>query len=540
MSLSVLVVHLLSGVAAEGSADMVSITASGALQHGPLEPKRSSRTVRRHGQRPDDDLPFVLDGPATQNTFKPLPATAAAATAFDDSPFMLDDGIAPKAPPPGSLKRQNDSPFVIDSPLVPQAAMPNPAAEVQKEAAAVNDSPFVLDTQPSQAPSSGTKVNHDPTMNGASPFVEDQLVQEKTEVNEDDDRDDEAHMAQISKQVEKKGNQPFTIVRNGHPQPHTTEMVRNAHFGETTTDSPSSTRMEFELEGSFLETGTEKRFVSVPGTPFELDMQVISSRQRQPKILIPLDRQVPGQASQIPILGFNALSPNSAPMPVVYPIGGVPVLNPTNAFMQNAVLTNQMAPIAMQMATGNTPASSIVPVSPPEENNAGVASAPQPIGQTATKSKTQVADADVPLSTKATLNAPVVLPAPQIGPDSPTGNSTVKKEKKGTGQASVKNVSSSIGDAAASLGLNGTNSTLKGHVPAKAVTIRGAIIAIFLGLVVTVFFLSLVLCMLNAGRKPPDESEAREPPRPTRSYRQLLKAQIPEGSQSAASSGPSV
>jgi hypothetical protein len=298
--------------------------------------------------------------------------------------------------------------------------------------------------------------------------------------------------------------------------------------------------MEFELEGSFLETGTEKRFVSVPGTPFELDMQVISSRQRQPKILIPLDRQVPSQASQIPILGFNALSPNSAPMPVIYPIGGVPVLNPTNAFMQNAVLTNQMAPIAMQMATGNTPASSIVPVSPPEENNAGVASAPQPIGQTATKSKTQVADADVPLSTKATLNAPVVLPAPQIGPDSPTGNSTVKKEKKGTGQASVKNVSSSIGDAAASLGLNGTNSTLKGHVPAKAVTIRGAIIAIFLGLVVTVFFLSLVLCMLNAGRKPPDESEAREPPRPTRSYRQLLKAQIPEGSQSAASSGPSV
>jgi hypothetical protein len=346
-------------------------------------------------------------------------------------------------------------------------------------------------------------------------------------------------MAQLSKQVEKKG--PFTIVRNGlqaSPQPHTTQMVRNGHFGETTTAGPSE--MQFELDGSFLETGETgagQRFVSVPDTPFEMDMHVLSSRHRQPKVRIELQR---GEGSQVPTFSFNAFGPSTAmmgaPVPVVYPAGMVPVLNPVNTFMQNTMVTNQMAPVALQMGVRAQP-DPIVAASPPRGNDEAVASAPRPVGQTATQSKPKIADADVPLSTKDTLNAPVVLPAPQIGPDSPsTSNATAKKSK---GKA-TNNVSSSVGEAAASLGLNGTNSTLKGHIPAKAVTLRGAVIAIFLGLVVTIFFLSAVLWMLHAGIKPPDDSETREPPRPTPSYRQLLKAQQTTTSQSSTASAPSV
>lgn len=530
MSLSVLVALLLCrNLIAQVPADMVSITASGAFHHRRVQETPTSKTVRRHSQSPDDDsLPFVLDGPAPAGTFRPLPATSPVATAFDDSPFMLDDGTAPKAP----LPEKAESPFVVGSQLGPKPqTVFDTVAEVQKQASVVNDSPFVIDSEPSQAPSSQKENVKAPLDSAASPFLVDDAAS-KAEINEDDDREDQVRHAQLSEEVGKRG--PLTIVRNGRPQPHTTEMIRNNHFGETTTASPSSTGLQFELEGSLLQTGSAQRFVSVPGTPFELDTHVLSSKQQQPKLRIELQRQIPSGS-----LSFNSLGPNtimpSAPMPVMYPMNMVPVMNPANAFMQNTVLTNQAAPVAPQMGFRNQPGSPITAASPPQANaqgsNAAIVSAPRPPGQIAAKEKHVVADADVPLSTKPALNAPVVLPAPQVGPDAPTANSTAAKDNDKT--APKQNASSSISDAAASLGLNATNSTLKGHVPAKAVTIRGAIIAMFLGLVVTVFFLSAVLCMLHAGRKPPEESDIREPPRPTRSYRQLLKAQKPEASQSS-------
>merc|ERR1719491_759863 len=75
------------------------------------------------------------------------------------------------------------------------------------------------------------------------------------------------------------------------------------------------------------------------------------------------------------------------------------------------------------------------------------------------------------------------------------------------------------------------NSTLS-REPAKAVTTRGAIISMLLGLFVTLFFLALVMSMLHLGRKADTpELPEKEPPRPTRSYRQMFKAQRAETAQ---------
>lgn len=142
---------------------------------------------------------------------------------------------------------------------------------------------------------------------------------------------------------------------------------------------------------------------------------------------------------------------------------------------------------------------------------------------------------EVPSSTQSALNSPVQLPAPQMTPGESVPNGVLAPP---VGNKSLSTPQAVFNSSIAAAGtLNSTNSTAQ---VAQAITAKGAFISIFLGLLVTLFFLSLVLCILHAGRNESPEREQKEPLVPKRSYRQLFRDQDAEAkaSQTASASTP--
>jgi hypothetical protein len=531
MPLSVLSAFTILGgvtICSSVSADTVSIAASGALKALYSEEVASSRNRARRNRRSPDDLPFTLDDSAPLSSHQLF--SKSAASAFADSPFTLDDGATPKAMNP----RRDDSPFEIDGPAGTQAARPDAAVELQKQADTVNDSPFVLEGQEASGhhaqgsvPTSRPLVRHEDSSfvmdsQGATKSV--MRKESDAAANEDDDREDRAEQVRAGKAATSK-SKGYTIVRNGEkigPQPSTTSLVRSWQAVGRARPAASD-EVQFELQGSLLEQSSGQRYTPVPGTPFEIDTH----------------SPVPsGGRTKGPIELHRHASPAAVSLFEFYP--GMAIEPQPSATLEEHLkdgddgrLTDLIAPTSEGTA-GKDVAAATSSTNATEAAPGDTASSPKTAGQTARTSKlAPPAASSVPVSTQNTLGAPVVLPAPQIGPDTP---SKVTNQTSGA----TSNVSSAAGEAAATLGVNNTNSTaIKGHSPALAVTTKGAIVSILLGLIVTLLFLGLVLFVLHAGRKNPPEG-SQEPPRPTRSYRQLLIARESETTQTLSTNPPSV
>lgn len=453
---------------------------------GSFKSEVSRRKDTRSGLSPDD-LPFVLeDSSASLGNPRPLPDTARAARAFVDSPFMLDDGTAPKA---GSLHytaRSDSSELeVSDSDgFTRRATMPIAAAElqeqqVQKQAAAVNDSPFVLEAE-SQASSTGAAQQaapqRAPVSRGDTPFVVDRpggskQAMERESADADDDAEDRA---------EGKGVQAVQMMRKEKVEANSEDddredlaersgvrVVRNGEaIGQRGANYVSTTR--FVKHGPISESDSH---ATGEHDLFEMSTQALLELSSSSRPSFPN-----GASLFQPILGASLVDPQTAAY--------VPVATDTQA---------------------------------------GVADTAS--GVTAKMAETVARD--VPVSVHHGHDSQEVLP--------------LEEGINGTsGTSASSNTSSAIGAAADTLGLNYTNST-KGR--ALAVTTKGAVISVFMGLAVTLFFLSMVLFVLHAGRKFPNddlEKEVDDPPRPTptRNYRQLLRAQQTEAGQASSASAP--
>lgn len=152
----------------------------------------------------------------------------------------------------------------------------------------------------------------------------------------------------------------------------------------------------------------------------------------------------------------------------------------------------------------------------------------------------RVASGAVPSSAQNALNAPAITqaqdaedtksltPAPVDNPDNSSLSAPGAVFNKTVRVAGAQNLT--------------TTNVTRGTNAERTVTAKGAFISILLGLLVTVFFLSIVLCFLRAGEKEPSPKEQSEDPvfhasgAPTRSsYRQVLRAQEAEASQAVSS-----
>jgi len=483
--LGVLVLAAISrGMTIEGPSNQVSIEATGALQ--------TDRIREAHR----DDSPFVLDTAVSLSS-------AAATTPADDSPFEMDSSF---------------SPFVVDD---KPKAQPGTASGIQSSGqAGMNDSPFVLESQAEPA-----HVSPHPGPAATSPFVADSAAVPHAAAAAASPFVMEAQAPATSAAtraatVSTPSQGDVTFVRNGDlhagpppPSPDTTRMVMQFPDGQTTTGGPTtSTALRFELGGAILELSPGQKFVPVPDTPFEMESHVavallLKQNKKAIELLKPaslLEGAAPPRRAPRLMRGEELQSAEDP--------AGVRL-----EVRRGLILPVHMAPEEEQLAqlTGPTDIAKVPSATPV------AVVAPAPLAKVAVPQRSRSTAASQPA--KSTLNTAAARPL------ATTNRSLSAPEKifNATFHDVIKN-----------------NTNANGlHTP-KVITVRGAIISIVCGFIVTVFFLSMLLCALKAGNKDVLENvEQEEPPAAAArsSYRQLLKAQkLPEASQAVTSSPRSV
>jgi len=386
-----------------------------------------------------------------------------------------------------------------------------------------------MDTVPTQASSAPT-AHAGPAE--ASPFVMDTQ---------------EASAPANVVQSTQKSQGTLSIVKNGDtrwgPQPATTSMVMAKIPGATTTAHPTTSRLQFELGDSMIEVSPGQMFVPIPDTPFEMERHTFvrhmslakeSPKGRSIELLRP-GVEMPSAllvqtaaAATAPHVSKRLMRNEELQVPGILEEEDSPGI-------KAAVETGHASPIAA------TPGTNPITDDPITTQTPLKALPPSPKLTKAEPVETSTTLAAEPIHAQNVLNTPAEMPSAQI----PTAtSSSIGDAATSNADAPIQpsDTNNSLSAPAAIMngtlgGLsNATNATV--HTP-KVVTAKGAVVSILVGLLVTIFFLTLVLCILKAGLKETPEEDEKEPPRPTPSYRQLLRAQQQPEAAQAASSPPS-
>lgn len=470
------------------SSDKVRITAGGAFVSG-AKAAQVTRSEQKQKQSPDDS-PFEIAMPNVQaaatgpNAFH-ISKSEGGTLAASGTPFEVDP---------------NYMPFVVDD-----GKSRPPAAEVQaKEASVVNDSPFLLDSETSTPEPEGPRGRHGeklPIYNSESTFVI------ESEADDEEDRQEQEKNAKAKKQMD---SGTFTIVRSGKSspgqRPDTTTVVMNMRMeSESTSPQPTtSTEFKFELGDSLLEISPGQKFVPIPDTPFEAHPHValsIANQAKRGKRVIELIR--PGVELPPAVLSQSELK--------IVP--AVPHL--TQRMMRNAELQD---PINTLPADSSLQASLILSddsVTTTMESSSTLKPTEKQLNEQEKPDSASAGVASPPIHSQNAVDTPGTRPSVQLPPSDSSGNNTMSTP------GSISNIT--VSDVAD----NSTNGTVHSEKARKFVSTRGAIASIILGLIITIFFLSVLTTILNAGRKEEELSAAaeKEPPRATTTYRQSLIAQ---------------
>jgi len=520
------------------SADKVAVGANGILQSlevtpslfvlekdQPLTPADGTPFEVDHSLDGNADTPFEMDPVAEKITA----ASAVQDATTNDSPFVSDPkGAAPPAPPPrprmedlpyrfeGEPKQvlttaagaalTGDSPFVIEGAAKPAASHAAPAAnlpfEMDSTAAAalprtapVASSPFVMDAQMK----AGTSQ--------ASPAL--------------------AKTVSAKAKPQSKGTTTFTIVKNSDPHPGvmpvwagapTTRMVvRLPEQMATSTAGPTTTSdlsFQFELGESMIEVSAGQMFVPIPSTPFEMERGLAWKLGRPSKVggqrnAIELLR--PGLESSAPLRPASLIA-EEAELRAVREVGVVSPHVTRRLVRSEDALTDGHPEVPSSTAaviTGQIQDAKLTSV-----EAAATGQDDSVLGNTSV----------LPITVQSIATPRVTQPATPGAKGSDPSVPLATAQSNDTVEPQPLSAPASIFNATAEdLPINVSNITAR--LP-RVVTVRGAAISIFLGGAVTVFFFSMLLCILNAGKTEKEKGEQqKEAPRQTRTYRQLLASQ---------------
>jgi len=261
--------------------------------------------------------------------------------------------------------------------------------------------------------------------------------------------------------------------------------------GQTTTAHPATTsKLTFELGGSMLEIAAGQKFVPIADTPFEVETQVALSLANARKGPIELKRSgsvaAPASLAQLSEeeTATRRLSRNQDAQ-----VPGMD-LSPTTALAYEASLhENKLGEqdAAAHASAGRTALSV-------KKDAALLDAAADP------KAQNQLGGAGEHGDTHTGAQLPPVTPGDTKGVDDSSSDS-----KDADPTAADSNNASAPLSAPASI-FNATihdeaplNATVNGTTHFGAISTRGAALSIVLGLFVTIFFLSIVLCILKAG-----------------------------------------
>lgn len=423
------------------------------------------------------DTPFEVDptvGGKPSMTKLPDPASAVQDGKTNDSPFVLD----PKggAPPP--------QPSLDD---MPYPFLKEPASEGETPGTApvpVGDSPFVMDTQAKAATKPAAAEN--------SPFVMDTQMQ--------------AHSAPASSaavvtntakaKTQVKGAQTIVRSMDAHPGPQ-----------------PATTHMEVRLPA---EMATTTGIPTAP-SPFKLElgesmMEVKRHPRRGPIELVRPDMK---SSESVSLLAQEAL-PASREIAAVTPDGW------------KRLMRNEEAHAFV--AQGSKPAEG-TEEQPDTKHVHDAIDAEK--DSTGTNNTMAISAENAKLAvTSASLPSAIAVPVSRSGGGGGASDPTVPLAAKNDSLSAPESI---FNATSAEVPLNVTNITA--NLP-KVVSARGAVISIFMGLVVTLGFFSVLLCLLQAGLAA-EKGNEKEPPRQTRTYRQLLASQMSQEQQSEPAQLPS-
>lgn len=290
-----------------------------------------------------------------------------------------------------------------------------------------------------------------------------------------------------------------------------------------------------------LEVHPGQKFVSIPDTPFEMEshLAIKHAYRAAPKAQIELLR--PGITQPV---GFVASSQDTSRSPLNAQAPVVVIATPHSAkrLMRNEDMHSSFAEVgstsiqrhARDVQPNILPMAAAVPASMLREDVSETANSD---ASSMGAALADVASGAVPSTAQNTLNAPAITPAAD-GEDSKSLTPPVDNTDNSSLSAPGAVFNKTLGAAAAQ---NLTTNATRGTNFERTITTKGAFISILLGLLVTVFFLSIVLCFLRAGEKVPSPKEQSEDPvfhasgAPTRSsYRQVLRAQEAEASQAVS------
>lgn len=466
------------------SVDKVQVASTGVLVKGKKTHKQPAPVVDV------PDTPFEIGPPVRLQEDGSLAQTPkanvpVANTPFEMdpsfSPFEIDDAKSAASDLQAEAKVRNDSPFVLDSEL--------PAGEeevVASQKDGSSASPFTVDAPAVPAIPAAPKAKDD------GPFVMEAQATDANVADKDEDAED-AKLAQTVTVEHKAGEGAFKIVRSGVSEPGIRETTTSFVFKpvedsmETTTDQPN---LRFELEASLLETSEGKTFVPIPGTPFEVHKDIAASLPRKGKAIelvrppVVLVQSEPKLVTAQPHLPARMMRHDV--------IDSIPSVSGTQSSL------------AKEDNTTN------------DDN----------FTDTQDAAKNSVAANSPPIHSSNAVNTPGTHPSVQL----PPADSNPGTPSNGSAGSDVNATASSIsvpivvGGNASANGVAANGTVVHQN---KRVSARGAFVSITLGLIITIFFLSIVLCILNAGRKEnlePDHKDSQQP-RPTPSYRQMMIAQ---------------
>jgi hypothetical protein len=464
------------------SSNKVSVTAAGALQRHQAKEAAAAQVRRSEQKQSPDDSPFEISTPNVQAT-SANPVDEGLRTQVAGTPFAVDPNFMPFVPDDGKV----------------------PAAEMQAtEGSVVNDSPFLLDSETSTPEPEGPRGRHGEKL----PLVNTERHQESTFVIESEEDDEEDKQQQKRTGDAKKTDEgidsgTLTIVRSGKSEPgqraDTTTFVMNMQeASESTSPQPTtSTEFKFELGDSLLELSSGQKFVHIPDTPFEVEWDVAMSIANRRKRRIELVRPEPSPAvlaqSEVKMVPATPHSHTQRMMrneELQDPISS----SPADTSLEASLIMNQdSAPDVTAKPADKSKEKQLDAQDKPDSASAGVASPP--------------------IHSQTAVDAPGTRPSVQLPPSDSTGNSTMSAD------GSVSNIT------APEILPNGSANASAVHAP-RAVSTRGAIASITLGLIITIFCLSILVTILNAGRKEDEQGANKEPPlRATTPYRQVLIAQ---------------
>jgi len=293
----------------------------------------------------------------------------------------------------------------------------------------------------------------------------------------------------------------FTIAKNGdaHPGPQapqaaTTRMVVRfpSEMATTTVGPESNSALKFELGDSMVDVSPgENSHIAVPNTPFEIDRAVL--------------RRFGEQSKRIELLRPGVMPPESM-RPAALMEMEVPVVKEAAAVTPHV---NRVEPASVGAPPRLLRYEEVSPPNAPTSANGKL--------ETSKMQSAQAANDNLGDSMKISVQNALhpAFTSPKSGSDPIVPLASQSNDSLSL-PASVFNATS------AESPLNLTNIT--SHLP-KVVTARGAVISIFIGGVVTVFFFSIIMCILTAGQeKDKSGADLQDPPRQTLTYRQLLAA----------------